>query len=100
MLDVLPAVVKEEKERSAWLVLARWPLVRAMAERRPLMLLLLLLLLLLAVPRTPRTRRRAYLSDIGWGLGELNGYVGVDVGGWVLSLKEPGGWATDDGGNR
>jgi len=95
MLDVLPAVVKEEEERSAWLVLARGPLVRAMAERRPLMLLLLLLLLLLAVPWTPRTRRRAYLSDIGWGLGELKGYLGVDVGGWVLSLKEPG-----EGGNR
>jgi hypothetical protein len=58
--DVLPAVAKEEEERSAWLVLARGPLVRAMAERKPLMLLLLLLL---AVPRTLRTRRRACDDD-------------------------------------
>jgi hypothetical protein len=53
-------VAKEEEERSAWLVLARGPLVRAMAERKPLMLLLLLLL---AVPRTLRTRRRACDDD-------------------------------------
>ena len=86
---MLPAVVKEEEEeRSAWLVLARGPLVRAIADRRPLMLLLLLLLP--AVPRTPRTRRRAYLCDIGWGLDELNGYVGVDVGGCVVSRSEVG----------
>lgn len=67
---MLPAVAKEEEERSAWLVLARGPLVRAMAERKPLMLLLLLLLavppapspLLLTLPASwqPLTRRRPW----------------------------------------
>lgn len=46
---MLPAVAKEEEERSA-----QGPLVRAMAERKPLML---------AVPRAPRMTRRACDDD-------------------------------------